>query len=94
MKVTNLELGLVIAFFVGSCGPATIATPITDAPTPLKKISDDEQKPFIKLVDRILAAKRANPEAETSKWEGEIDELVYTLYGLTEAEIKVVEGVS
>ena len=59
---------------------------------PVKKISDDEQKPFIKLVERILAAKGRNPQADTSTWEEEIDQLVYQLYGLTEDEIKIVEG--
>lgn len=44
------------------------------------------------LVDRILAAKKANPEADTSEWEKEIDKLVYELYGLTEEEIRIVEG--
>ena len=43
-------------------------------------------------VTQILAAKRANPQADTSKLEGEIDQLVYQLYGLTEDEVKVVEG--
>ena len=43
------------------------------------------------LVDKILAAKRANPQADTSAWEREIDERVYRLYGLTAAEIKIVE---
>ena len=59
---------------------------------PIKKITEDEQKPFIKLADRILAAKRANPQADTSNWEDEIDQLVYQLYGLTEEEINIVEG--
>jgi hypothetical protein len=44
------------------------------------------------LVDRILAAKKANPAADISALESEIDALVYQLYGLTEEEIKVVEG--
>lgn len=44
------------------------------------------------LVDRILAAKKANPAANTAELESEIDALVYKLYGLTEEEIKVVEG--
>ena len=35
---------------------------------------------------------RANPPADTSKWEGESDELVYQLCGLTEDEVKIVEG--
>ena len=59
---------------------------------PIKKISHAEQQPFIKLVDRILAAKAKNPQADTSKSEEEIDELVYQLYGLTEEEKNIVKG--
>jgi hypothetical protein len=66
-----------------------IVKPLSEIP--IKKIPDDEQKSFIKLVDRILAAKRANPQADTSALEREIDKLVYHLYGLTEEEIKIVE---
>jgi hypothetical protein len=51
-----------------------------------------EQKPIIKLVDKILEAKKENPEVDTSAWEKEIDQLVYKLYNLTEEEIKIVEG--
>ena len=36
--------------------------------------------------------KKANPQADTSKEERKINELVYALYGLSEDEIKVVEG--
>ena len=43
-------------------------------------------------VDRILAAKKADPAADTSALEAEIDRLVYKLYGLTDEEIAVVEG--
>jgi len=45
-----------------------------------------------KVVDRILAAKRQNPGADTSELEAAIDRQVYALYGLTPAEIKLVEG--
>jgi hypothetical protein len=48
----------------------------------------------IALVDRILAAKGGNPQADTSALEREIDQLVYELYGLTEDEVKIVEGKS
>lgn len=51
-----------------------------------------QQKPIISLVDKILTAKKVNPQADTSKEECKIDELVYALYGLSEDEIKVVEG--
>jgi len=36
--------------------------------------------------------KSADPQADTSPLEGEIDQLVYQLYGLTEDEVKIVEG--
>ncbi|GIW63610.1 MAG: type II restriction endonuclease [Patescibacteria group bacterium] len=42
------------------------------------------------LVDKILAAKRQNKNADTSPWEREIDRLVYKLYDLTEDEIKII----
>ncbi len=41
--------------------------------------------------DQILAAKRANAAAAVSALEGEIDQLVYRLYGLTAEEIAIVE---
>jgi hypothetical protein len=47
---------------------------------------------MVNLVDRILAVKKADPNADTSELEAEIDQLVYKLYGLTEDEIAVVEG--
>ena len=53
---------------------------------PIPKITAEKQKPFIRLVDRILKAKAKAPDADTSKLEGEMDRLVYQLYGLTEEE--------
>ena len=40
----------------------------------------------------ILTAKKANPQADTTALETEIDQMVYELYGLTEEEIAIVEG--
>ncbi len=59
---------------------------------PIKKISLEEQNPFINLADQILTAKKANPEADTTALEAEIDQLVYELYDLTEEEIAIVES--
>ena len=42
------------------------------------------------LVDQILTAKRANPNADVSDLENEIDEIVYLLYDLTADEIAIV----
>ncbi len=59
---------------------------------PIATATASQQRPIISLVDKILAAKKADAEADTSAWEAEIDQLVYKLYGLTEEEIKIVEG--
>ena len=59
---------------------------------PIPIVSETQQTPIIALVDRILAAKKENPSADTSALEAEIDALVYKLYGLTDEEIKIVEG--
>ena len=57
---------------------------------PIPKIPESEQQPFIKLVDEILADKKAGND--TSALEREIDVLVYGLYGLSDEEIAIVEG--
>ena len=43
-------------------------------------------------VDKIHVAKKRTPPSPTSDLEKDIDKLVYELYGLTEEEIKIVEG--
>lgn len=42
--------------------------------------------------NNTLAAKRAEPQANTSALEGEIDQSVYQLYGLSGDEVRIVEG--
>ncbi len=66
---------------------SNIPIPILDTP-PMMAIVDQINN----LVERILAAKGGNPQADTSALEREIDQLVYELYGLTEDEVKIVEG--
>ena len=44
------------------------------------------------MINFLFAAKKANPQADTSKEEAEIGRLVYQLYGLSKDEIKIVEG--
>ena len=58
---------------------------------PIPQLTAAKQRPFIRLVDKILAAKAADPNADTEPWEWEIDRLVYELYGLTEEEDTAVE---
>ena len=58
-------------------------------PIPLPdKVSQDL---IIDLVDRILNAKKDNPNADTSLLEQQIEHIIYHLYGLTEEEIKIIE---
>ncbi len=52
----------------------------------------NETQSIESVVTRILEAKRANPQADVSAWERDIDQMVYALYGLTEEEIALVEG--
>jgi hypothetical protein len=66
---------------------------------PIKQISTIDQKPFIEIVDKILAITKTNdylenPDKQTKvkEYEKQIDQMVYNLYGLTEDEIKIVEG--
>ena len=65
--------------------------PLLGIPLP-KNPTATQQKPVIALVDKILAAKKQDPAADTSALEAQIDGLVYALYGLTAEEIAVVEG--
>jgi hypothetical protein len=48
---------------------------------------------IIKLVNKILACKNGTLDTDSSLLESKIDQLVYKLYGLTEEEIGIVEGV-
>ena len=61
---------------------------------PVARANKSQSEKFEKIVIQILALKKENPEADTTALEAEIDQMVYALYGLTEEEVKVVEGVS
>ena len=58
---------------------------------PIPIIPTARQRPFIRLVDRILKAKASDPAADTNEQEAKIDQLVYELYDLTAKEIEAVE---
>jgi len=59
---------------------------------PIKIPSLEQEKEIEILVNQILATKKQNPSADTTDIENQIDQLVYQLYGLTEEEIKIIEG--
>jgi len=59
---------------------------------PLPKNRKTKQTEIAAIVDEIIEAKKQDATANTSKLECKIDELVYQLYGLTDEEIRIVEG--
>ena len=66
---------------------------------PIVPAAKDDQKPFIGIVDKILAITKSgdyleNPEKQTKvkEYEKQIDQMVYKLYELTPEEIKIVEN--
>ena len=59
---------------------------------PIPDVPPERQSPIVELVDGILSEKAADPDADTSEQESEIDGMVYELYGLTQAEVAAVEG--
>ncbi len=61
-------------------------------PIPVKHITIEEEQPFRELIGSILDLKNQDEQADTTSLESQIDRLVYELYGLTEEEIKIVEG--
>jgi hypothetical protein len=70
--------------------PKIKKTQIVEIPIP--NISPIEQAPIIAKVEQILSAKKADPSADTTQLEAEIDIMVYELYDLTPEEIAIVEG--
>lgn len=57
-----------------------------------KLSSPTKQQTIINLVEQVLNRKQKNSLADTSVLEREIDKKVYELYGLTDEEIKIIEG--
>ncbi len=56
----------------------------------IPQLNEHRQTPIINLVAEILKTKKADPSADTSTLESEIDEKVFDLYGLTTQERKMV----
>jgi hypothetical protein len=59
---------------------------------PIYKPDDNQQQPFIDLVDKILVGKKSGEN--TAHLEREIDQQVYALYGLSNDEINIINGVT
>jgi hypothetical protein len=58
---------------------------------PLPEISRADRAKLISMVDRILSARACDPDADTTALENEINCSAYDLYGLSSADIQLVE---
>ena len=56
----------------------------------IPKLSEAKQRPLVRVIDQILAAKATNPAADTGKLVEQLDWLVYDLYGLSNEETAAV----
>jgi len=57
---------------------------------PIPDVLPEQQQPITALVDEILTAKRANPNADLTTLEAALNARVAALYGLTTDEIRLV----
>ena len=77
---------------LGQSGMSLTKDSVQEIPLPSISKSDEHiVKQIESIVDKIFEAKKQNPDAETSPWEREIDELVYRLYDLTKEEVRIIE---
>ena len=66
-----------------------IAQCASQIPIPHTKTANNSA--ISKLVDKILCAKRSDPDADVSALENKIDQVVYSLYDYTPEEITIVQ---
>jgi adenine-specific DNA-methyltransferase len=59
---------------------------------PIPKVSPQQAKLLTDIVDEMLTLKKNNVSADAFALENRIDLLVYEMYGLTQEEIKIIEG--
>ena len=80
-------------------GKTSHTYPVSVKNLPIIELSPDEQKPFIDIVDKILAITGTDDyqqcptkQAQVCAYEKDIDKLVYQLYDLTPEEIEIVKA--
>jgi hypothetical protein len=59
---------------------------------PIATANESQKIKITDKVNEIISEKKENPHLDLSELEAEIDQLVYQLYGLTDEEVKIVEG--
>jgi len=59
---------------------------------PIAKLKQEEQVPFLRLMNEILNSKNNGVNADTISLEKELDTLIYNLYNITEEEVNFIES--
>ncbi len=54
-------------------------------------VESRDHKELSIIVDKIIASKKINPQANTTDLENQIDILVYLLYKLTYDEVRIID---
>lgn len=106
LGILNSKLMLFYLHFISSVmrGGYYMFSSIYVEKFPIKKASEQQQKPIIKLVEKQLGLtkqlneigdkktdQRQRIEEEIERTDADIDELVYKIYGITEEEKKIIE---
>jgi adenine-specific DNA-methyltransferase len=99
-KATNLELKYLLALLNSNLINIWYKNYDTDIEIklasvkaiPVADISSDKQKPFIDVVNEIIAKKKGNSKDVCLELINKLNELVYKTYGLREDEIQIIEG--
>ena len=80
--------------FIGvmTAGGAYTLKAATIESLPIAVGTREQQNEIALKVDNIINAKAEDKQEDVSSTENEIDHLVYELYGLSEEDIKIVEG--
>ena len=87
--VLNSMLGRWFALYAPQHpGVKTAGAPAAAMPIP--QIGAEARQRYVALADRIIAAKAADPEADTAELEESVDWLVFDLYDLTNEETAIV----
>lgn len=58
---------------------------------PIPSVTSEKQRPVERLVERILVTKQRDAVADVTTLEHQLDQMVYSLYSLTDNEIAIVE---
>ena len=86
-----------VSFFLQECfGSLAMDGGINFSPSnvseiPIPDVSKSKCDDIVEMVNQIIIAKSIDIASDTSNLENQIDQMVYSLYGLTPAEIAIVE---